>query len=223
LYVDTELSDLIQHSFFSLSVKVMCFGKKTLCGYIYCCKLFSQDVTNYVTQWYAVCCIKLHFYSFFCHQILGSSVAKCLAEASKKHYTSIAFPVLGTGNLGYPPATVAETMLGAIDQFQQNTPSTSLRNASIVIYYADKANLQVKYLVNNLTLCSKYACAHIFFSICSISLLCCFSCEKGMFQMVCADFFPVDIFVFITSTYFIMHVREKSVNKKYTWIQLWLM
>lgn len=163
LYVDTELSDLIQHSFFSLSVKVMCFGKKTLCGYIYCCKLFSQDVTNYVTQWYAVCCIKLHFYSFFCHQILGSSVAKCLAEASRKHYTSIAFPVLGIGNLGYPPATVAETMLDAIDQFQQKTPSTSLRNASIVIYYADKGNLQVKYLVNNLTLCSKYACAHIFF------------------------------------------------------------
>lgn len=76
-------------------------------------------------------------------QTLGSYVVKCLTEASKQHHQTIAFPVLGAGNLGYPPDIVAETMLGAIEEFQKMTPSTSLTNASIVIYHADKKILQV--------------------------------------------------------------------------------
>ena len=68
---------------------------------------------------------------------------QCLREASKHHHSSIAFPVLGTGNLGYPADKVAKTMLGAIDQFQKDTPTTSLRNASVVVYQADKKNVQV--------------------------------------------------------------------------------
>lgn len=75
--------------------------------------------------------------------MLGQVVTKCMAEASKQHYTSIVFPVLGTGNLGYPAPIVAETMLGAIDQFQGRTPSTTLKDVRIVVYPTDKKNLQV--------------------------------------------------------------------------------
>lgn len=75
-------------------------------------------------------------------QLLGLVVTKCLIEASKRHYDTIAFPVLGTGNLGYPRDVVANTMLGAIDKFQQDTPSTSLREARIVVYHTDKQILQ---------------------------------------------------------------------------------
>ncbi|XP_070211879.1 protein mono-ADP-ribosyltransferase PARP14-like isoform X1 [Littorina saxatilis] len=75
-------------------------------------------------------------------QLLGRSMTKCLVEASKRHYTSIAFPVLGTGNLGYPAPTVAHTMLDAIDKFQNATPSTTLRDARIVVYHTDVKILQ---------------------------------------------------------------------------------
>ncbi|XP_076460377.1 protein mono-ADP-ribosyltransferase PARP14-like [Babylonia areolata] len=82
-------------------------------------------------------------------QMLGSCMIQCLTEASRHHHKSISFPVLGTGNLGYPAQGVAETMFGAIDEFQRNTPSTSLRNANIVIYHADKKNLEVFKKVKN--------------------------------------------------------------------------
>ncbi|XP_076451605.1 protein mono-ADP-ribosyltransferase PARP14-like isoform X2 [Babylonia areolata] len=76
-------------------------------------------------------------------QMLGDCVMQCLTEASRQHHRSISFPVLGTGSLGYPAQGVAQTMFGAIDQFQQKTPSTSLRNANVVIYRGDKKNLEV--------------------------------------------------------------------------------
>ncbi|KAL8567911.1 hypothetical protein ACOMHN_059033 [Nucella lapillus] len=77
-----------------------------------------------------------------CGQILRELVTKCLVEASGQHYTSLAFPVLGTGNLRFPAPVVAQTMLDAIHQFEQTTPTTTLRNVSIVVYPADQANLQ---------------------------------------------------------------------------------
>ncbi|KAL8607983.1 hypothetical protein ACOMHN_005538 [Nucella lapillus] len=76
-------------------------------------------------------------------QTLGGYVVKCLTEASRGHHRSIAFPVLGTGALGYPPEVVADTMLSALAQFQQTTPSTSLRQAAFVVYTTDKENLKV--------------------------------------------------------------------------------
>lgn len=75
-------------------------------------------------------------------QVLNDVVTKCLSEASRQGYTSLAFPVLGTGNLGFPAPVVAQTMLGAISQFEQTMPSTSLRDVRIVVYPADTRNLQ---------------------------------------------------------------------------------
>ena len=71
-------------------------------------------------------------------QMLHKYVIDCLGLANQRGYTSLAFPVLGTGNLGYPYDVVAQTMLGAVDQFYQTSPSTSLREVKIVVYQADK-------------------------------------------------------------------------------------
>ena len=62
----------------------------------------------------------------------------CLKAASKQHYQSIVFPVLGTGNLGYPVDVVTKTMLDTIKYFETSTPSTSLRDVRIVVYHGDK-------------------------------------------------------------------------------------
>ncbi|XP_076464939.1 protein mono-ADP-ribosyltransferase PARP14-like [Babylonia areolata] len=75
-------------------------------------------------------------------QILEHTVKMCLSEASKQRYTSLAFPVLGTGNLGFPADVVATIMLETIHQFEQEVPSTSLQDVRIVVYPSDRKNLQ---------------------------------------------------------------------------------
>lgn len=44
---------------------------------------------------------------------------ECLGNASESGYSSIAFPALGTGLLGYPPHKVASIMLDVICHFQK--------------------------------------------------------------------------------------------------------
>nr|KAG5699798.1 hypothetical protein BaRGS_013518 [Batillaria attramentaria] len=73
---------------------------------------------------------------------LEQTVTKCLTEASNSGHTSIAFPALGTGNMNYPRDVVARTMMDAVSQFQQATPTTSLREVRIVVYYKDTKTSQ---------------------------------------------------------------------------------
>ena len=75
--------------------------------------------------------------------MLHKYVIDCLELANQCGYASIAFPVLGTGNMGYPPDVVAQTMLGAVDQFLQTNPSTSLMEIKIVIFMTDKHVIKV--------------------------------------------------------------------------------
>ena len=83
------------------------------------------------------------FPSVFLVQILHHLVTSCLSAASHGGFSSIAFPALGTGQLGYPRDAVAQTMLTAIDTFQRSNPSTSLREVRIVLYPKDKQTIQV--------------------------------------------------------------------------------
>ncbi|XP_067657091.1 protein mono-ADP-ribosyltransferase PARP14-like [Haliotis asinina] len=69
-------------------------------------------------------------------------VANCLAKASDKQYRSIAFPALGTGNLGYPRDVVAKTMMETVEQFGQLNPETSLQEVKIVVYHKDSATIK---------------------------------------------------------------------------------
>lgn len=59
---------------------------------------------------------------------------KCLKEASKSKYTTIAFPALGTGKLKYPAGDVACIIRDAIKQFEENEPFTSLVKVIFAIY-----------------------------------------------------------------------------------------
>ncbi|XP_046562803.1 protein mono-ADP-ribosyltransferase PARP14-like isoform X2 [Haliotis rubra] len=74
--------------------------------------------------------------------ILQTLVAKCLKKASDKQYRSIAFPALGTGNLGYPRDVVAKTMMETMEQFGQDNPTTSLQEVKIVVYHKDTATIK---------------------------------------------------------------------------------
>ncbi|XP_048244604.1 protein mono-ADP-ribosyltransferase PARP14-like isoform X2 [Haliotis rufescens] len=72
-------------------------------------------------------------------QVLQDLIRDCLQEAHKKRYQSIAFPALGTGNLGYPRDVVAKTMMETVEEFGQDNPGTSLQEVKIVVYHKDNA------------------------------------------------------------------------------------
>ncbi|XP_048244595.1 protein mono-ADP-ribosyltransferase PARP14-like isoform X1 [Haliotis rufescens] len=74
--------------------------------------------------------------------ILQTLVANCLKKATEKGYRSIAFPALGTGNLGYPRDVVAKTMMETVEEFGQDNPGTSLQEVKIVVYHNDTPTIK---------------------------------------------------------------------------------
>jgi poly [ADP-ribose] polymerase 10/14/15 len=60
---------------------------------------------------------------------------------------SIAFPAMGTGNLGYPRDVVAEEMCSSIVQFSKDNPKSSVKNVFFVIYEKDIQTVQVSMLI----------------------------------------------------------------------------
>lgn len=76
-------------------------------------------------------------------------MTNCLAAATKSGYCSVAFPALGTGNLGYPKIEVARMMFSNVELFGHNNPSTSIKDVRFVIYEKDTEVLKVILIYNN--------------------------------------------------------------------------
>ena len=62
---------------------------------------------------------------------------KCLKECTKLRVTSIAFPAIGTGNLGYPNDVVARVMVETISSFLSSHKSSTLNAVYLVTYMED--------------------------------------------------------------------------------------
>ena len=74
----------------------------------------------------------------YCSQVLQNIIRKCLEEADRCGATSIAFPALGAGNLGYPSDVVAKIMVGTVATFiKTHQATTSLETVKLVIYMQD--------------------------------------------------------------------------------------
>ncbi|XP_060065166.1 uncharacterized protein LOC132545501, partial [Ylistrum balloti] len=58
----------------------------------------------------------------------------CLEEATSYSTTSIAFPTLGIGSLGYPANVVAKEMINCVKEFSDDNPQTTLTDIRIVIF-----------------------------------------------------------------------------------------
>ncbi|XP_065184537.1 protein mono-ADP-ribosyltransferase PARP14-like isoform X2 [Sycon ciliatum] len=67
-------------------------------------------------------------------QSLQDMVMACLIEANSRGLTSIVFPSLGAGNLGFPPAESAQLMFNAAQAFSQQHPNGSLTEIRFVIF-----------------------------------------------------------------------------------------
>ena len=69
-------------------------------------------------------------------QDLRALVNKCLKECTKHGVKSIAFPAIGTGNLGYPNDVVARIMIDTISSFLSHKSNT-LNAVYLVTYMVD--------------------------------------------------------------------------------------
>ncbi|RVE68775.1 hypothetical protein OJAV_G00095060 [Oryzias javanicus] len=66
----------------------------------------------------------------------------CLEEAEKLQMTSLTFPAIGTGNLGFPRALVASTLRREIESFGRKSQPHFLRNVVVVVHPSDRSSVQ---------------------------------------------------------------------------------
>ena len=87
-------------------------------------------------------------------QELRGFLKTCLEEANKLRVSSIAFPVIGSGNLGFPVDQVACEMFASVERFKLSHKDFSLRFVYFVVYHKDKKTIQVVYCtIGNLFIC----------------------------------------------------------------------
>ena len=70
---------------------------------------------------------------YFKFQVLEETVQNCLEACDERHVTSVAFPALGAGALGYPANVVAKVMINTVQNYLQ-TNTTSIRAVKFVIF-----------------------------------------------------------------------------------------
>ncbi|KAG7261003.1 hypothetical protein CRUP_032037, partial [Coryphaenoides rupestris] len=77
----------------------------------------------------------------YAHKIMTGIVQDCLNEAERRGLTSITFPAIGTGNLGFPKDIAASVMIEEFLKFKKQ--SMSLKTVIIVVYPKDRETVQV--------------------------------------------------------------------------------
>ena len=90
--------------------------------------------------WRIDCEVKMHVWYIL--QIIEGIVEDCLNRAEDQGLTSISFPAIGTGNLGFPKDLVASVMMEAVSKF--NKEPRCLKTVNIVLYPKDQETIQVK-------------------------------------------------------------------------------
>ncbi|KAL3843095.1 hypothetical protein ACJMK2_021048 [Sinanodonta woodiana] len=69
--------------------------------------------------------------------ILNGYIKSCMWYAVSKYVKSIAFPTIGTGNIGYPRDLVAKCFIHTIVEYCQALTTESLEKVIVVIYHRD--------------------------------------------------------------------------------------
>ncbi|XP_046571283.1 uncharacterized protein LOC124279498 isoform X2 [Haliotis rubra] len=85
-----------------------------------------------------------------CYECLVSLVFRCLIQASKDGFETIALPAFGTGALQYPAKDVIQLMHHAIDLFTQDNKQTSLKEIFIVTSLESRLDVK-QFLAHGIT------------------------------------------------------------------------
>ena len=71
---------------------------------------------------------------------MKSMVIKVMAECDRLKALSVAFPALGTGNLGFPSNVAAKIMVQSAHDYLQENPNSSLKKVVFIIYLDEVFN-----------------------------------------------------------------------------------
>lgn len=77
-------------------------------------------------------------------QIMQDIIRKCLEITENLSLNSIAFPAIGTGNLGFPKAVFAELIISEVFKFSSNNQLTALQEVCFLLHPNDHENIQVQ-------------------------------------------------------------------------------
>ncbi|XP_062573462.1 protein mono-ADP-ribosyltransferase PARP14-like [Saccostrea cucullata] len=77
-------------------------------------------------------------------KILENYVMKCLEKASEMQASTIAFPVLGTGSLGYPSSDSTAAIVQNIIDFAAKNPRSTLEKVIIVIFDGNSSSSKLE-------------------------------------------------------------------------------
>ncbi|XP_070262437.1 protein mono-ADP-ribosyltransferase PARP14-like isoform X2 [Myotis yumanensis] len=76
------------------------------------------------------------------HKIMQDIIRKCLEMTENLSLNSIAFPAIGTGNLGFPKTVFAELIISEVFKFSSNSQPTALQEVCFVLHPSDHGNIQ---------------------------------------------------------------------------------
>lgn len=75
-------------------------------------------------------------------QIMTNIIKKCLTTIEQRSFSSITFPMIGTGNLGFPKAIFAELILSAVLKFSSSAWLKTLREVHFLVHLDDDESRQ---------------------------------------------------------------------------------
>ncbi|XP_029795296.1 protein mono-ADP-ribosyltransferase PARP14 isoform X2 [Suricata suricatta] len=76
------------------------------------------------------------------YKVMGDIIRKCLEITESLSLRSIAFPAIGTGNLGFPKTTFAELIISEVLKFGSKTQLKTLQEVYFLLHPSDHENIQ---------------------------------------------------------------------------------
>uniref|UniRef100_A0A8C6YAD2 Poly [ADP-ribose] polymerase n=1 Tax=Naja naja TaxID=35670 RepID=A0A8C6YAD2_NAJNA len=94
---------------------------------------------------------------------LGSIIEECLKVTEQLSLSSITFPAIGTGNLGYPKQYVAKLFFDEVFKFSQAENPKSLKEVHFVLHSSDATTTQVFFFILQEYRINGFVCLNLLF------------------------------------------------------------
>lgn len=75
-------------------------------------------------------------------QIMANIIKKCLTTVEQQSFSSITFPMIGTGNLGFPKAVFADLMLSEVFKYSSSVWLKTLQKVHFLVHLDDDESRQ---------------------------------------------------------------------------------
>ncbi|KAG8508533.1 LOW QUALITY PROTEIN: Protein mono-ADP-ribosyltransferase PARP14 [Galemys pyrenaicus] len=79
---------------------------------------------------------------FCAFQVMEDLIRTCLVISDNMFSKSIAFPAIGTGNLGFPKSVLAKLIISEVLKFSSQNPATTLQEVHLLLHPQDHGNIQ---------------------------------------------------------------------------------